>query len=143
MVNRTQTTTLTLLGQVCPRPWNVSIAPVTIRFADRSVQALRDLQIDLSITDSDIQAQVRSPEPITDLATVRYAVEHEAQNLVDVMGFLKAQCFSVDIDRIASGDGVVRHFNNYASIEVGDPTSNRAMAGVSRQSWRCRNVTPA
>ena len=120
MVNRTQTTTLTLLGQVCPRPWNVSIAPVTIRFADRSVRALRDLQIDLSITDSDIQAQVRSPEPITDLATVRYAVEHEAQNLVDVMGFLKAQCFSVDIDRIASGDGVVRHFSNYASIEVGD-----------------------
>ena len=37
------------------------------------------------------------------------------------MGFLKAQSFSVDIDRIASGDGVVRHFSNYASIEVGDP----------------------
>ena len=122
VVNRTQTTTLcfTFLGQVSPRPWNVSIPPATIRFADQSVRALRDLQIDLTVENSRVAAQVRSFEPIADLATVRYAVEHEAQNLVDVMGFLKAQCFSVDIDRIVSDDGTVRYFSNYSSVEVSD-----------------------
>ena len=76
---------LTFLGQVSPRPWRVSIPPATIRFADPTVGALSDLQIDLTIADSEVAGQVRSPEPVTDLATVRYAVEYEAQNLVSLV----------------------------------------------------------
>ena len=122
MANGAQTTSLcfTFLGQVSPRPWSVSIAPVTMRFADQDVQALSDLHIYLTIRNSEVEAQVRSAEPITDLATVRYAVEHEAQNLVDVMGFLKAQCFTVDIDRVVSDAGVVRYFSNYSFVSIND-----------------------
>ncbi len=108
--------------------------PATIRFADQRVGALSELQIDLTIANSEVAAQVRSPEPITDLATVRYAVEHEAQNLVDVMGFLKAQCFTVDIDRVVSDAGIVTHFSNYSSVDVSDLTNGQLDEGVGFQS---------
>ena len=86
--------------------------------------------MDLTIVNSEVEAQVRSPQPVTDLATVRYAVEHEAQNLVDVMGFLKAQCFTVDIDRVVSEAGVVKHFNSYSSFSVSDLISEELHEGV-------------
>ena len=136
MANGAQTTgsRLTFLGRVSPRPWRISIPPVTIRFADQTVGALSDLQIDLTIANSEVAAQVQSPEAITDLATVRYAVEHETQNLVDVMGFLRVQCFTVDIDRVVSDTGTVRHFNNYSSISVNDLTNGQLDEGVGFQS---------
>ena len=136
MANGTRTIglRLTFLGQLSPRPWSISIPPATIRFADQTVGALRDLQIDLTIATSEIAAQVRSPEPITDLATVRYAVEREAQNLVDVMGFLKAQGFIVDIDRVVSDAGTVRYFSNYSSVSVSDLTNEQLDEDVGFQS---------
>lgn len=121
---------LTFLGRVSPRPWRISIPPVAIRFADHTVAALNDLQIDLTVADSAVAARVWSPEPISDLATVRYAVENETQNLVNVMGFLRVQCFTVDIDRVVSDTGTVRHFNSYSSISVSDLTNGQVDEGV-------------